>query len=74
MLFLEGFDGSALAIVISNARIRLSFFGPFKNRFFHFSSRKRLSLLSGSPLGPALAADPALGVVLSFLLQDSHKK
>ena len=61
MSFLEGFDGSDLAIVISNARIRLSFFSPFENHFFHFSSRNRLPLLSGWPLGLAQAADAQWG-------------
>ena len=61
MSFLEGSDGSNFSIVISNGRIRLRLFGSFEITFFHFSSRNRLPLLSGWPLGLAQAADAQWG-------------
>ena len=50
MSFLDGFNASDLAIVISNVGIRVWLFGAFEKHFFHFSSQKRLSLLSVWPL------------------------
>ena len=40
MSFLEGLDGSDLAIVISNVGIRVCLFGAFEKHFFDFSSQK----------------------------------
>ena len=61
MSFLEGSDGSDFSIVISDGRIRLRLLGSFEIAFFHFSSRNRLPLLSGWPLGLAQAADAQWG-------------